>query len=179
MTIQISKPTEKDLDGIQDVYYRTYLDTYPNAVIGITREDIEVHFKKDRELSAEDQEKRKQHMLRPPENHLFLVAKDGEEVVGVCRMIQRETVNQLQAIYVLPEYQGQGVGSMLWKECLGFADPLKETIVQLATYNEKAKVFYSKRGFVDTGKRLTEERHRMPVSGVLIPEMEMVLKIGK
>jgi ribosomal protein S18 acetylase RimI-like enzyme len=104
-----------------------------------------------------------------------MVAKDGARVVGVCLFVERETCNQLQSIYVLPEYQGKGIGALFWKKCLAFLDPAKETIVQVATYNKKAIDFYSRLGFIDTGKRFTEERHRMPISKALIPEMEMVL----
>lgn len=64
---------------------------------------------------------------------------------------------------------------MFWEKCLSFLDKNKETIVQVATYNEKAISFYKKLGFVDTGKRFTEERFVMPISGSKIPEMEMVL----
>ena len=38
------------------------------------------------------------------------------------------------------------------------------------------QVFYKKLGFVETGKRFVEERFRLPVSGALLPEMELVMK---
>jgi ribosomal protein S18 acetylase RimI-like enzyme len=45
----------------------------------------------------------------------------------------------------------------------------------LAVYNDRAKAFYKKLGFVDTGKRFIDERFRNK-SGSIAPQMEMVLK---
>jgi ribosomal protein S18 acetylase RimI-like enzyme len=171
--ITITTPIATDIEGIQEVFYSSWLDTYPNTEAGITKEDIEERFR-DRN-SPDTLEKRRGTFTNPPEGHLILVAKDGEKITGVCRLIKRETVNQLQSIYILPEYQRRGIGHMFWEKALTFFDPTKETIVQVATYNSRAINFYKKLGFVDTGKRFTEERHRMPISGAFIPEMEMKL----
>ncbi|MCC6520703.1 GNAT family N-acetyltransferase [Candidatus Nomurabacteria bacterium] len=172
-TILITKPNiPEDVIQIQEVFYRTWLETYPNEEAGITKEDIEEYYK-DR-LNPKTIQKRIDALSQLPPNQLFIVAKDGDKVVGVCRIVNRETCNQLQAIYVLSEYQRHGVGNMFWDKGQEFFDKSKDTIVQVATYNKKAISFYEKLGFVDTGKRFTEERHKMPISGALIPEMEMI-----
>lgn len=173
-SIHIGPPTiPDDVPQIINVYYRSWLTTYVNDELGITTEDIETFFKDRAEQDEID--RRTEHLANLPPSQHFLVAKDGGKVVGVCRIVIRERCNQLQAIYILPEYQRKGIGSLLWNEIKKFFDPTKDTIVQVATYNTNAINFYEKLGFVDTGKRFTEERHRMPVSGVLIPEMEMKL----
>lgn len=172
--VLITKPTTADVEGIQEVFYKTWLDTYPNSEIGITREDVEERYKN--RLDPEKLEERRRGVTNLPADNIFLVAKDDAKVVGVCRFYIKEKFNQLQALYVLPEYQGKGIGRLFWAECLKSLDPSKETIVQVATYNTKAINFYKKLGFADNGKRFFEERHRMPISGKLIPEMEMTLK---
>lgn len=172
--ITITKAKPDDTRDIQMVLYRTWLMTYPNKEIGITTEDIEVRFEE--RLSVENIEKRRQRMLNPSANEFFLVAKDDDVIVGVCGLGIYDDRNELLAIYVLPEYQGKGIGRMFWNEALDFFDPEKRTVVQVATYNEKAIGFYTKLGFIDTGKRFSDEIHKMPVSGVCIPEMEMELK---
>lgn len=71
---------------------------------------------------------------------------------------------------------------MFWKEILKFfasTDSKKDVIVHLAVYNLKAIEFYKKLGFVDTGKRFSEEAYKMPISGVIVPEMEMILKLAE
>ncbi len=175
--ITIQKPTKEDVQGLQEVFYKTWFATYPNKEAGITIEDIEDRYK-DRN-SEENMKKRAERYANIPENELYLIAKDGDLVIGMIRFIKKEKFNQLQAIYILPEYQGKGIGTMFWSRAKVFLDKNKDTIVQLATYNKQAENFYKKLGFVDTGKRFSDESTRMPISGAIIPEMEMVLKHDK
>ena len=170
--ILITTPTKDDTGGIQEVFYRTWLTAYPNEEAGVTINDIEEYLKG--AFTPETLAKRSAQFEHPPENSLLLIAKDGEKVVGVCNLFKREGYDQLQAIYILPEYQRQGIGIMFWKKAEEFFGMKKDIIVQVATYNEQAIAFYKKLGFHDAGKRFTEERHRMK-SGALIPEMEMIL----
>lgn len=60
-------------------------------------------------------------------------------------------------------------------EAQQYLDPAKNIIVQVATYNTNAIAFYERFGFVDTGKRWSDERFRMK-SGAVIPELEMLRK---
>lgn len=43
--IKIVDPVPEDAEGTVNVYYKTWLDTYPNEELGITREDIENSYK--------------------------------------------------------------------------------------------------------------------------------------
>ncbi len=173
LNIKIVKAAPEDTLGIQEVFYKTWLATYPNHELGITVEDIDVFFKNRTDPS--EIERRAYQISHLPQNESFLVAKEESKVVGVCRLVIRNEYNQLQAIYVLPEYQGRGIGTMIWSEASTFFDPSKDVVIQVATYNKNAIGFYRTLGFIDTGRRFTEERHRMPISGALIPEMEMRL----
>ncbi len=172
MIIRLALPD--DAKNIQKVFYKTWLETYPNKDLGITREDVEEIYK-----DRHDENKIKtfkDKILNMPNNSKLLVAEHEDNLIGVCRIFLRDDFNQLQSIYILPEYQGKGVGRMFWSECLKYFDKNKKIIVHVATYNTQAINFYKKLGFTDTGKRFEEERHRMPISKVLIPEMEMELK---
>ncbi len=171
----ISIAIPEDYVGIEEVFYRTWLSTYPNEEIGITEDDIEDRFKN--RSKPEVIKKRKERIGNPPSDEKFFVAKEDKIIVGVCRVSLKEDRNQLQAIYVLPEYQGRGIGKMLWSEAQKFFDPEKDIYVELAVYNKGALEFYKKLGFVDTGRRIKNDNFKMK-SGVVIPEMEMVLKSG-
>ncbi len=174
MSIKVEEARPEHVEGIQEVFYRAWLDTYPNEDAGITIDDVEDRFK-DRN-SEERLNKRREDISNLDANKKFLVALDGEKVVGLCRATKNEKENRLNAIYVLPEYQGKGIGTRLWKELKSFFDPLKDIVVGVATYNQKAINFYSKLGFTDTGHRYTEERLRMK-SGVVLPEMDMIIQV--
>lgn len=172
-SIKIVQPTLEDARGTIEVQYKAWLSTYPNEKLGITVDDIEYRYKD--AFSSERLKKREKIITDPEQNEKYIVAKDGDKVVGMCYAVIHEDKNQLQAIYLLPEYQGKGIGTMLWNAILPFFDKAKDIYVEVADYNEKAINFYKKLGFVDTGKRFSDERFRMK-SGAILPEMEMRLK---
>ena len=173
MKIYITKPNPEDAKGITNVLYKTWLATYPNDALGITREDIEASYK---DAFSEDRIKENEEGLRNiPPNQKKMIAKEGDKVVGVATMVKNDTTNELKTIYVLPDYQGRGIGTMLWESVKDFAGPAKDVVVHVADYNERAIRFYEKLGFVDTGKRWKDERWKMK-SGAYIPEMEMILR---
>lgn len=173
LSLEISGAVPEDSEGINTVLYEAWLATYPNEEAGITADDIEDSYK-DR-LSPERIEKGKERLRNIPENERRLVAKADGRVIGVSRVIREEGYNKLQTLYVLPGYQSRGVGTALWNEGKRFLDPAKDTLLEVATYNENAISFYRKLGFEDTGKRITDERFRMK-SGNIVPEMEMRLR---
>lgn len=176
MSISIRKAEPKDSKDIQNVFYKTWLATYPDEKTGVTKEDIEKMYENNFSQSFIASYSEKIENL--PDTTLFLVAVDEEKnkIVGLCRIHSRDTYNQLHSIYVLPEYQNRGIGTMLWQTGLSYMKPSKEVIVQVATYNDQAISFYKKLGFTDTGKRFQDEKFKMPVSGVIIPQMELAIR---
>ena len=172
MDIQVIDAKPEHVEGIQEVIYRVWLDTYPNAGSGVTVEDVEDRFKS--RLSEKILEKRKQQIMHLDSTEKFLVALDGAKVVGLCRATKGDKEHRLTAIYVLPEYQRKGIGTALWNKVKDFFVPPGDILVGVATYNQGAIDFYSKLGFKDTGRRYTEERHRMQ-SGAILPQMDMRL----
>ena len=171
--ITVGPAVPGDVIGMQEVFYQAWLATYPNEEFGITRNDIEERYK-DR-LSPEVLAKRTERLLRPTEDGITLIAKENEKVIGLCQMIRHSDHNQLRAIYLLPEYQGRGIGTMLWDEAKKCIDTSLQSIVSVATYNTNAIKFYERLGFVPTGKTWRDEKFKMK-SGAVIPEMEMILK---
>ena len=169
-TITIDTPVAGDARGIQEVFYKTWLATYPNTDVGITVEDIEDKFKD--AFTVETLTKRREKIANPPDGQFLLVAKDNDKVVGLCSVMKETERNKLSTLYVLPEYQGKGVGRALWEQACSFLDMNKDTYLEVATYNANAIAFYSKLGFEDTGKRL--DFHAVMKSGNAIPEMEML-----
>jgi len=170
--IEITQAKPEDAPGAQQVFYQTWLSTYPNEEFGVTVEDVKDRFQ-DR-ITENGVAKMAKKIAEPRLNTLFLVAKDGEKIIGVCRALKNEEKNQLTAIYVLPDYQGKGVGQTLWQEVKKFFNPNKKITVEVVTYNQKAISFYQKLGFVDSSRRFVDEHFKMK-SGAVLPEMEMVI----
>ena len=159
--ITIRHASEDDASDIQNVYYKTWLETYPNDEVGITKEDVEESFKD----SFTDQKIKdfNERLKNIPANSKLLVAVDTETNKIIALSINPGNPDQVDTTYYLYE--------------VTYFDKEKDIIVQVATYNNKAISFYESLGFIDTGKRFTEERHRMPVTKIMIPEMEMIKKV--
>jgi GNAT superfamily N-acetyltransferase len=173
--ITIVKADTQDVLGIQNVFYKTWLHTYPNVKHGISEDDIHDRFKN--AFSEDTVKARIEGIKNPIKDNTLFVAKYDDKIVGVCRVVVLEEENRIQAIYVLPEFQRKGIGIMLWNKAREIFVLHKDILVNVATYNTKAIKFYERLGFVDTGKRWTDDSFKMK-SGSTIPEMEMVIKGG-
>ena len=171
--ITVSVATPDDVLGVQKVFHDTWLKTYPNKEFGITVDDVEERFK-DR-LTVEGIKKATEKITNPPEGSITFVAKEGDTVVGVCRILVSQKENRLGALCVLPDHQKKGIGKKLWEQAQKLFDPTKDTFVSVVTYNVNAIEFYKRLGFEDTGKRWNDERRKMK-SGTVFPEMEMVIE---
>lgn len=173
--VNIETAEPDDAEEIQNVFYKTWLETYPNKVPGVSVDDVHEYYKD--KLSAdgiERYQKRIEEELKL-QNQRFFVAKVNKKVIGVCLAFRHEDKNQLKAIYVLPEFQGMGIGYKLWNKVSEFIDETKGTTVEVVVHNINAIVFYKRLGFEDTGRRWTDERFTMK-SGATFPEMEMKIK---
>ena len=160
----------EDTEAVTRVYYETWLATYPNEAAGISRDDVEALYAN--AFSEESLQQRRERIERQHDNELSLVAKCDGKVVGVCRVAREDTVNRLCAIYVLPHYQGLGIGGRLWEKALNFLERSKDTVVEVVDYNAPAIRFYENRGFVDTGVKKKNERFQLK-SGASFTERVM------
>ena len=172
MNTTISKIKPEDALGVREVLRDTWIATYPNKELGISEADIIDSYK---DLFTEDSIKKYQERIRNfPDSIQTFVAKDGERIVGVCRVIIEKDSNELKMLYVHPDYQGKGIGRALWEHAKKLFNENIRTFVNVATYNNKAIKFYEKLGFKDTGKRFEDVGFRFK-NGANIPQMEMVL----
>lgn len=172
LIIRRAKPT--DVMGMHEVFLAGWLSTYPNEEYGITVEDI--NYKFEQALLPEKLAARKLRLAEPKDEELILVCEINGRIVGVCVGARELEYNQLQAIYILPEFQGKGLGRMMFNEIVQVFDKNKKTIVHVASYNEKAIGFYQKLGFVSTGKIFKDNKHALR-SGAIIPELELEMPV--
>jgi ribosomal protein S18 acetylase RimI-like enzyme len=173
MNLVIRQTEPEDAEAINRVLKEAWLGAYPNEDVGVTAEDIEHSF---RDHFTPEGIARSQERLRTVSgNELRMVAVMDGRVVGVGRIIRETESNHLQTLYVHPDYQGKGIGTALWEAMRSFLDPRKDTVLEVATYNEQAIRFYERLGFRDTGERIEDERFRMQ-SGAIVPELRMILR---
>jgi len=174
--IPILDATPEDAEAIGDVTQIVWLATYPNPTEGITEEDIRAKFTfaslEDAKKSIEERVTR----IKTDSSRHYWVAKDGNNVVGYCVAQKGKDTNVLQAMNLLPGYQGGGLGSRFMRQALDwFGDSLPVSLRVLA-YNKNAIGFYQKFGFELTGKKV-EVSNELP-NGKVIPRVEMVKNKG-
>lgn len=166
--------TQNDWD-IREIRHATWLATYPNEEYGITVEDIESSFSEFPDTPEGRQRQLEAHRPFYEGDVKYFMAKDGEKFVGFFIGRKGEDSNRLQAVYVLPDYQGQKVGAALILKGLEWLGNDKDIYVNVAIYNAKAQDFYRKFGFKSTGKTVDDPFGALP-TGKVIPEIEMVKK---
>jgi ribosomal protein S18 acetylase RimI-like enzyme len=178
--IEIRAVTPEDYRGAMEVLYRAQLESYPNEALGITRDDIEAGFENQfTEESIRTGEERWRNYPENP-NELYLIATQGNKVIGRCIVNRYPDHNQLDDIYIDPESQGKGLGRKFWEQAQDFIDPSKETVVMVLPYNERAIGFYERIGFVKDEYMNHEVEGTVMESGAIMPApIKMVLKTAR
>lgn len=123
----------------------SWLDTYVNDDLGITREWLE-----ERNKDQLSDTKRQTRLERLNDPYIAgWVAKDiAGKVIGVTTpYIDENGVQHVGSLYVDKEWHGKGVGGRLMQNVIDWFDPAKQIELDVATYNERAKAFYRKWGF--------------------------------
>jgi ribosomal protein S18 acetylase RimI-like enzyme len=171
--IDIREALPDDAEAIREVQRRTWLATYPNEAYGISKEDIAAHFHEDLQTAKERLERRRRSLSTPP-FHAW-VALEEETIIGFCIVKHDEYENLVQALYVLPEFQGRRVGRRLLQAVLDWFGAEKDVVLYVAAYNEKAIAFYRTFGFVPAGPVALADTPQL-APGKYIPEISMVKK---
>ena len=176
MNIKIREAKKEDADKIQKLYYVTWLNTYVNEESEITKDKLEKRFSN---LLSEKSIEWLKNFIESgiPKNHKYLFAEHDNNIVGVMYVEREVDHNRIQGLYILPEYQGKGLGTSFWNEAYKIINKENNTVLDVVEYNKKAIEFYKKFGFIDSGKRFLEEVSN--IDYIKRPMMEMILKREK
>ena len=106
-----------------------------------------------------------QTQLENPSN-FFLLAQLEEKCIGYAKLRENnkpfhdKSINavEMERIYVLKKFQGEGVGRILLENCLAFAKLRKYPVMWLGVWekNLSAVKFYQRQGFVVFGSHTFE-----------------------
>jgi ribosomal-protein-alanine N-acetyltransferase len=84
----------------------------------------------------------------------YLVAEDGERVVGYAGLIAYDDEAHVATIGVAPDRQGEGIGAALLDALLAEADRRSPVVLlEVRADNEVAQGLYRRRGFAEIGRR--------------------------
>ncbi|MGG4013203.1 N-acetyltransferase family protein [Bacillus smithii] len=133
----IRKMEKEDIEQVQQVAKRSWNDTYE----GIIPHKIQESFLR----SAYHDEM----MLRRLEQSFIFVSEANGKVVGFANFspVKENGTTELLAIYLLPEYQGKGIGTALLKEGIKNLTGAKKVFVDVEKENQIGTNFYKAKGF--------------------------------
>ncbi len=176
--VKISKAIPSDAYGIQSLTIESSKGMY--KLCGWSEEEINNHFPPEKaQKAAEGLEK---GIANFTDDNILMVAKmtndndgkDEEKVVGCCFAEKHEDKNTIEALYVMPEFKGQGLAKELYDKAHGLLDKNKDTYLDVFSLNSRGVGFYKKQGFVETGKKTFDERFKGS-DGEMLEITEMVL----
>lgn len=166
--IKITEARPNNVVGILEVRKITWLATYVNEEYGITIEDI-----LSKDFISKDRIKRWQKsLIDDQEKSRVWIALNNEKVVGFCSAQKEKLTNKLGALYVLPDYQNQGIGKKLIHIALEWLGQDKNIFLDVVTYNYRAREFYKSFGFAEAETTPGYDSAQLP-SGKTLPEIRM------
>jgi len=165
---KIELPQEGDEEELARMHIQAWKDAYIVPESGLTEESIDAqlsHF-------LTDTTYRKNTItesLENPDRVLYRVVKNRkDEIVGFMHGSKHEDSTELDAIYLLNEAKGTGVGGKLMEEFLKWADADKPCRLEVFSFNDSSIGFYVRYGFEKTDKELPLFRG-LPVTEMIRP----------
>jgi len=179
-SVTIRHAVPEDAEGIIAVIVETWLATYPNGELGLTVEVLR------RYLEGEAGEKKLERIARARRRieasgtsdfpgYADFVAVLGGRIVGWTHpRITDEGRRRVGTLYVLPSFHGHRIGHLLLERNLAWHGVSQDVYLNVVTYNEHARRFYERHGFVLTGEEGHDEAAL--IGGLIMPELEMIRK---
>lgn len=164
----IRQAAPEDAEQIIKVKNNSWLTAHVNEKFGVTKELLEQRF------SEEDRFKKnvakQQKYLSNQNRAKTYVICEREKIVGAGTFDQDK--NSISMLYLLKDYQSQGLGSRLMEVLLEEIDDKRTSQVEVAEYNQKARKFYEKFGFKTVRQKSVEESYFLTDS-IFIPLLVM------
>ncbi|MFD0771489.1 GNAT family N-acetyltransferase [Bacillus sp. CGMCC 1.60114] len=137
MNFVIREMKEEDIPSVQHVAKTSWNDAYTDIIPISVQEKFLQHA-----YSYDMMKHRLQY------SHLFVGEVDGK-VVGFANFspIKHQSETELGAIYLLPEYQSNGIGAALLQTGIAMLEGVKKIYINVESENKKGKAFYNAKGF--------------------------------
>jgi GNAT superfamily N-acetyltransferase len=161
MNFVIREMKKEDILAVQHVAKTSWNDTYKDIIPIPAQEKFLQHA-----YSHDMMSHRLQH------SHLFVGEVDGK-VVGFANFspIKHQYETELGAIYLLPEYQGNGIGTALLQTGIAMMEGVKKVYINVESENKKGKAFYNAKGFA------VVDAFEEDFDGYMLKTLRMVLHV--
>jgi ribosomal protein S18 acetylase RimI-like enzyme len=143
----IRSATKEDLSAVHQLLVETWHATYDD-VYGAEKVN---------EITARHHsfDALKKQLAKPYSE--FIIADDGADILGMAYASQKDhKLSVLNQLYVHPEHQKKGVGSLLLAEVESAFPGVFALQLEVIDKNRNAVEFYESRGFEKTGTRIDD-----------------------
>ncbi len=151
LVYEIQELQPEEIDEATVMRKQSWIDTYVNAEYGIEEPWIEAHFKSKLDPSRHQaridrfNSAKQQGIL----NAWVARSQAGKIIGAVTPFIEANGRQRVGSIYVDKNWHGTGLGSQLMRRIIDWFDDEKPVYLEVVSYNERAKAFYKKWGFVE------------------------------
>jgi ribosomal protein S18 acetylase RimI-like enzyme len=169
---QIRRGTTKDATEIWEIEKNSWLETYANERLGITRDTLSEHLQgKNGELNKVKISEWSTKLALSQERTSFVAVNHGHIIGFIAPFIEDDGVHRLGNLHLSPGYKRSGIGTRLLQESLTWHGK-NDVYLYLVAYNNGAFSFYKKHGFIEI-ERGYATKERLP-HGLLIPNIKMM-----
>ena len=169
--IEILRGVATDAEDIQKLVTESSNGMY--RLCGWTEKEINDHFTP--ETIRDGVDKIRRAITTFTNADILLVAKDGSgRIVGCCFAERQADKNKIEAVYVLPDFQGHGLSDKLFNNVYELLDQCNDTFLDVFSLNSKAINFYNRVGFSETNDKHTDKKYANS-AGIMLEITEMVL----
>jgi ribosomal protein S18 acetylase RimI-like enzyme len=169
--VEILRGVVDDAEGIQALVSEASKGMY--KLCGWTEKEIEDHFNP--EITKGGADKTREAIAAFTEANILFVAKDSsDEIIGCCFAEKQEDINKIEAIYVLPDFQGLGLSDKLFDDTYKLLNLDNDTFLDVFSLNLKAINFYKRLGFSETNNRHFDKKYTGS-TGAMLEITEMML----
>lgn len=161
--IQIDKVKPDEIDKVKELLSYTWKATYGKYYLPTIIEKITAERHNSKLLSRQANDP----------NTYFASAKENGKIVGLITIYKKnkETAS-LERIYVHPEAQGKGIGSLLMDSAFKYFPNIKRVTANCEKQNTNSCRFYLKKGF----KKIMEKEEVVEGTKMTTVEFEKELK---
>jgi ribosomal protein S18 acetylase RimI-like enzyme len=141
--IKIRNWLQSDFKSVRNILLQTWLDTYSFIPV----DDIKFHLEK-------YYNEQKLNLLYSDPDTFCFIAEANKQPIGWMKLFNNHSQNRfyLSSLYVLPEYQGYGVGKLFMIKAEEIAKDKNYDRLWLGVMNDNTKAlnWYKKLGFIFT-----------------------------
>jgi ribosomal protein S18 acetylase RimI-like enzyme len=145
--VDIRRAEKGDIAGMKNVLAVTWRDSYSTFLSEASIATVTAEWHSPEVLEAE---------IDRPSTYIAVATSAPNEIVAMISAHSQGEVLFVARMYVLPEFQRQGIGERMMEEACRAFPQTKRLRLDVEEQNPKGRAFYGKLGFREVGTRVDD-----------------------